>query len=533
MPAYERARRGPDPRLVHAAVDELTQPAGVLHVRGWSLGEEADVVRVIASVNGVDRRMRLGLERPDIAARSDAVLAPVCGFEDMFDRADLGDAPWRILLRADLRDGSSHEIGAIHSTDDDALCGRLRTPERAARRPGGGGPVRRVLCFAHRLDVGGGQRYIVYLLARLAAEGVRLVVVSPMDGPLSADLRDAGVEVVIGPGAATSVEQLEADVSTVLAAVGGEFDAVIVNTLEAYLGAAVAEALDVPLVWAIHESYGFPKFWATGSISGVPIPEPSVRAKVHDWLANADATVFEAMATLELYAGLLDRRRAVVFPYGPDTESTDLSRVVDRRRDLRFALRISDNDVLLVCVGIIGSRKCQALLVQAFRHLVAEHPEVRLVLVGDGGNAYSQGLRQVIARGGLEDVCRIEELTIDATEWEVAADIVVCSSDNESLPLAIIESMHLAVCVVSTDVFGVPELIRDGENALLCTTRDALDLERALRESVRVGSAKRGALGMAGRRSVAAEHHAAACAAAWRRLLEDVVAGLCSRGVTS
>ncbi len=60
----------------------------------------------------------------------------------------------------------------------------------------------------------------------------------------------------------------------------------------------------------------------------------------------------------------------------------------------------------------------------------------------------------------------------DTYQWYLAADLFVCASDIESLPRSILEAMAFETPIMSTAVFGVPELIEDGVTGFLCRTRD-------------------------------------------------------------
>jgi len=54
------------------------------------------------------------------------------------------------------------------------------------------------------------------------------------------------------------------------------------------------------------------------------------------------------------------------------------------------------------------------------------------------------------------------------------------SGDMDGIPLVLIEAMALGVPVVSTDISGIPELVRPGENGLLVRPGDAAALAGAL-----------------------------------------------------
>jgi glycosyltransferase involved in cell wall biosynthesis len=81
---------------------------------------------------------------------------------------------------------------------------------------------------------------------------------------------------------------------------------------------------------------------------------------------------------------------------------------------------------------------------------------------------------------GLADRVRIEPVTDDPYSWHAVADLLVCASDIESLPRVILEAMAFGTPVLSTRVYGVPELIEDGRTGYLCEMRDTAALAAAL-----------------------------------------------------
>lgn len=94
-------------------------------------------------------------------------------------------------------------------------------------------------------------------------------------------------------------------------------------------------------------------------------------------------------------------------------------------------------------------------------------------------------------------------------------DVFVMSSVLEGLPLALIEAMAYGRPIVATAVGGIAEVIRDGENGLLCPPRDAACLSRKL-SALLSDSALRARLAAAARQAYAqgrfappavAQHH--------------------------
>jgi glycosyltransferase involved in cell wall biosynthesis len=117
---------------------------------------------------------------------------------------------------------------------------------------------------------------------------------------------------------------------------------------------------------------------------------------------------------------------------------------------------------------------------------------------------------------------RIEPETGDPWSWHAAADLVVCASDIESLPRSLTEAMAFGTPVLSTRVFGVPELIEDGVNGFLCEPRDVADLARGLERVLAMPEGELAAVARAGRERVLARHDPDAYADQVLRLVDGL-----------
>jgi glycosyltransferase involved in cell wall biosynthesis len=65
-----------------------------------------------------------------------------------------------------------------------------------------------------------------------------------------------------------------------------------------------------------------------------------------------------------------------------------------------------------------------------------------------------------------------------------ASDVVVHSSLREGLPRVVLEALAMGTPLVATDVGGVGDVVKDGENGLLVPSQDPAALARALDRSL-------------------------------------------------
>jgi colanic acid/amylovoran biosynthesis glycosyltransferase len=135
---------------------------------------------------------------------------------------------------------------------------------------------------------------------------------------------------------------------------------------------------------------------------------------------------------------------------------------------------------LVVCVARHVKVKNLELLLRSCALLRDSGSRFRCVLVG-GGPCQAE-LEQKRSELGLQEWV---EMPGAATQEEVAgwwrrASIGVLTSDNEGMPVSLMEAAACGVPVVATAVGGVPELVLDGVTGLLVTPGDPAALARAL-----------------------------------------------------
>jgi glycosyltransferase involved in cell wall biosynthesis len=125
---------------------------------------------------------------------------------------------------------------------------------------------------------------------------------------------------------------------------------------------------------------------------------------------------------------------------------------------------------LIVSVARLHQQKSLDVLVRASAALVARHPDVRVVIAGDGPERAR--LAALIGDWGLTDVVRLLGVRTDVVDLMAAADVVVFTSSWESGPLTLLEAGSVSAAVVSTPVGFVPDLVETGRSGTLVPVGD-------------------------------------------------------------
>lgn len=138
--------------------------------------------------------------------------------------------------------------------------------------------------------------------------------------------------------------------------------------------------------------------------------------------------------------------------------------------------------VTLVHVGRFDVPKNHAGLLKAFQALHAQFPQCRLNLVGDG--ELREEMEVLAGELGIREWVQFCGMQADVHPYLHEADIFVLPSIYEGNPMTIIEAMGTGLPIVAAAVGGIPDMLQNGENALLvpCEVQAVRDACAALVE---------------------------------------------------
>ncbi|MEQ9503865.1 MAG: glycosyltransferase family 4 protein [Deltaproteobacteria bacterium] len=193
--------------------------------------------------------------------------------------------------------------------------------------------------------------------------------------------------------------------------------------------------------------------------------------------AHVDALRLPAERIDVIYRG----RRPDKFDVAPE----DAQRIVD---ELNLA-----NKRVITMVARLLRRKAQADLIEAVRGLVVDHPEVVLLIVGDGPDRPHV---EAAARGA--DWVRLLGARRDVPAVLAASHVFVSTSEYEGHPGAVVEAMLAGKAVVLSDIDVHTETIDDGRTGRIFRLHDITALRAVLRALIE-DPARASALGVAAR----------------------------------
>jgi len=187
----------------------------------------------------------------------------------------------------------------------------------------------------------------------------------------------------------------------------------------------------------------------------------------------------------------LSERRSIpkdaieIVPLGLDLNEYRHVSLIERRV-ARAQLGVPDGELLIGSLGRLDKIKGLDVLVEAAAIMARKYPNFRLLIAGDGDEAARLEIQ--IGQRGLDSRVRLIGYQKSARSFLSALDLYVIPSRSEGLPTALMEAMALGLCVVASDVGGIPEIVRDENNGLLVPAENSEVLAdtclRALKDPV-------------------------------------------------
>lgn len=277
-----------------------------------------------------------------------------------------------------------------------------------------------------------------------------------------------------------------------------EFQPDVVHTHSAkggVLGRAAAAALGVPAI--VHGVHGAPFY---------PYQNPIVRElyrRCECWAAprcHAFVSVADAMTDLMVEGGVDRREKFTTIYSGMETEP--FLRAHEYRAQVRRELGYADEHLVVGKIARLFHLKGHDDVIAAAGQLVARHPIVRFLFVGNG--ILRESLQQRIEREGLSPYFQFTGLVPPEQIPRLIGgmDVIVHTSLREGLARVLPQALIAARPVVSYDIDGAREVVLPGQTGYLLPPRDVAALAAALDELLSDDDL-RARLGQEGRRRFA------------------------------
>ena len=296
------------------------------------------------------------------------------------------------------------------------------------------------------LIIGGAQKLLITLAGQAQVHGLELTIVSLSsnnDRVILDELAGLGTTVIIFP--AKHLIDLCRIFRLIRFLSGGNFDLVQCHlTYANIIGALCGRLAGLPVVTTLH------------SIE-------DVLQEFHPFIGALETWTIRHLAKRVVAVGytIADsfqwRLRGRAIDVIPNAVSIPARITEKERLELRKEIAGDVRKKIVISVGRIAPPKGYEDLVTAYSFLVPSHPNLVLLLIGDG--PLFEDIRNLISKLSLEKNVLLLGAREDVPRLLAASDLYASSSHWEGLPLAILEAMMAGLPVVATAVGDIPRLI--------------------------------------------------------------------------
>ena len=143
------------------------------------------------------------------------------------------------------------------------------------------------------------------------------------------------------------------------------------------------------------------------------------------------------------------------------------------RKQKRSELGILEDEILLIYVGRLTQIKRVDRLINSFKKASDINQGITLLVVGDGE------LRESLQKDSPGLKIKFLGWRTDVYDLMNASDMAILTSDNEGMPITLIEAAHLGLPAISTNVGSVSDVVKDEITGFL-TSQDETEISQKI-----------------------------------------------------
>ncbi|NUM30858.1 MAG: glycosyltransferase family 4 protein [Bacteroidetes bacterium] len=123
------------------------------------------------------------------------------------------------------------------------------------------------------------------------------------------------------------------------------------------------------------------------------------------------------------------------------------------------------------------------MAIKVVQVLKDEFPNIKLYMGGANGK-YFDFIKNYIENHQLENIVHlIGYLDVDKkNEYSKKCDFYLCTNTYDNTPVSMIEMMAMGLIIISTNVGGIPYMIKNNENGILVKNDDHLEMAEAIKK---------------------------------------------------
>jgi glycosyltransferase involved in cell wall biosynthesis len=316
---------------------------------------------------------------------------------------------------------------------------------------------KKIMYIITKSNWGGAQRYVFDLATNLPKDKYEPVVASGGDGKLFKKLSESEVKTI-------SIPSLERDISLIRE----------IRVFNFLLKTFRTEMPDV-----IHLNSG--KASGLGSLAGRIASVPNIVQTVHGWSFNEERSfLWRTLVWLASWTATLLSHKTILVSKHDFEQATNMPFVHSRTTCIQNAIseqKLMERDearskltqiqdipkgnsaIWLGTIAELHKNKGLEYGAQTMKNLVVTNSHLYWVVIGDGEEKRS--LEQLVKKLKLQKRVFLLGQIEDAAKYLKAFDLFMLPSVKEGLPYVLLEARAAGIPIVSTNVGGIPEVVRD------------------------------------------------------------------------
>ena len=329
----------------------------------------------------------------------------------------------------------------------------------------------KVLQIITKFVVGGAQEHLIYLCDLLNKERCRVKVLSGAqtgpEGELIKEIEKRGIDLFILPELVREINPLKdllALIQLTRYIKKERFDIVHTNSSKAgILGRLAAKLAGVPIV--VHTVHGWGHHDEMGKLrKGFYIFLEKCAGKLTDKII----TVSYLDTKKGLKNGIADSGKYITIRSGIDLSVFNPATIDVEHEKRKWGIPLTNN--VVGSIMRFSKQKNPLDFVKMAAEIVEKSPKVSFLLVGDG--SLKPQIESSILQFNLSEKVILTGVRNDVPQLLAVMDVFVLPSLWEGLPRVIPQAMAIGLPIVATEVGGILEAVKEGQNGFLVPPKD-------------------------------------------------------------
>ena len=203
----------------------------------------------------------------------------------------------------------------------------------------------------------------------------------------------------------------------------------------------------------------------------------SLRKKIHEKMKQYFVDYFIAIShndkeRMIKYFQITENKIIVIY------NGVDIDRLSEYRKKKQEIGILNNSDLKFGNIGRLTYQKAQEKLIHAVSNFKSLKENFKILIIGNGEDR--QMLQDLIMDKGLTDRISLINYSKDIYQYYLKLDGLILTSRYEGIPYVMMEAMVLGIPVITTDVGGIGNIIKNGINGIIIDANKNDEIENAM-----------------------------------------------------